>query len=382
MTTRVLFYVQHLMGVGHVFRAMRLVKAMMREGLSVDLVYGGEPIPNLDTGGAEVHFLPSLRAGTKLFRDMEDAEGRVVDDDYKFRRRDQLLAILAETKPDVLITEAFPFGRRQMLFELRPLLEAATAMAKRPKILCSVRDILQENRKASRDRETIDLLLTYFDGILAHADPRFFALDETFPYHSEISHLVRYTGIVAPEPVAPDSESEAYDVVVSVGGGLLGRELLFAAAEAKALSTLNDKRWCFVTGINTAKEDVAYMRSLMSGDVTVRTFLPNLPAVLAASGLSVSRAGYNTVADVFTAGCKAVFVPLSDGEETEQIRRAERLAERGLAFTVPPESADAQNLANAIDRASALPAPSADALRLDGAPTAARMVADLAPDKI
>ena len=79
MSARVLFYVQHLMGVGHVFRAMRLVKAMVREGLSVDLVYGGEPIPNLDTGGATVHFLPSLRAGTKLFRDMEDAEGRVVD---------------------------------------------------------------------------------------------------------------------------------------------------------------------------------------------------------------------------------------------------------------------------------------------------------------
>jgi len=378
MSKKVLFYVQHLMGVGHVFRAMRLVKAMTQAGLSVDLVYGGEPIPNLDAGDATVHFLPSLRAGTKVFREMVDANGRIADQAYRDARRDQLLSIFRSAAPDILMTEAFPFGRRQMFFELLPLLEAAAGSANRPVVACSVRDILQENRKPSRDRETVDLLKTYYDAVFVHGDPDFAQIEDTFPYYEEIADLVRYTGIVAPEPVTPEARAsgEGFDVVVSVGGGLMGRELLFAAAEAKGLSSLDDKHWCFVTGINTAPEDVAHMETLLSGQVTVRKFLTSLPEILARSDLSVSRAGYNTVADVFTAGCRAVFVPLCDGEETEQIRRAEILSARGLAETVPPERANAAAIAAAIDRAAARNAPSAEALRLDGAATTARMLAE------
>ena len=34
--TRVLFYVQHLQGVGHLYRAARVVRAMTKAGLVVD----------------------------------------------------------------------------------------------------------------------------------------------------------------------------------------------------------------------------------------------------------------------------------------------------------------------------------------------------------
>ena len=40
--------------------------------------------------------------------------------------------------------EAFPFGRRQMRFELLPLLDAIAAMTPKPLLVTSVRDILQE----------------------------------------------------------------------------------------------------------------------------------------------------------------------------------------------------------------------------------------------
>ena len=380
MTARVLFYVQHLMGVGHVFRAMRLVRALDAAGMAVDLVWGGEPIPNLDAGGATVHFLPSLKAGAKVFKDMEDRDGNVVDQAYRDKRRDMLLDIFHSTRPDIVITEAFPFGRRQMFFELLPLLEAVKAADMRPKLLCSVRDILQENRKPVRDRETTDLLLSHYDGILVHADPSFVRLEDTFPHHDEIEHLVMYTGIVAPEAedtVDPGS-IEAFDVVVSVGGGVMGRELLFAAAEAKQLTKLAGGKWCFITGINTSPEDVAHVRSLVSGDVTIVEFVPHLRSLLSKCGISVSRAGYNTVADVFRAGCKAVFAPLSDGEETEQIRRVELLAAKGLAATVAADDLDAASLARAIDDAHAAPLARQNLPKLEGARTTADIVAKLA----
>jgi predicted glycosyltransferase len=40
------------------------------------------------------------------------------------------------------VIELFPFGRRQMRFELLPLLEAARARSPRPWIISSVRDVL------------------------------------------------------------------------------------------------------------------------------------------------------------------------------------------------------------------------------------------------
>ncbi|MGO4832911.1 glycosyltransferase family protein, partial [Rhizobiaceae sp. 2RAB30] len=317
--TRVLFYVQHLMGVGHVFRAMRIVKALTAAGIAVDMAYGGEPIPNFQANGARVHFLPPVRAVGEAFNKLEDPSGNPLTDDYKHRRRDMLLAILETTRPDIVITEAFPFGRRQMRFELLPLLEAARGMARRPIVLSSVRDILQETGKIEKDRETIGYLQTLFDHVLVHGDTSLVRLERTFPLAHEIAGKLLYTGMVAPDAPAGREPEETYDVVVSVGGGALGRKLVMAAAAAKRHSVLRDARWCIVTGLRFSDEDRAELLGHVSGDVALRNFLPDLPAALARAKLSISRAGYNTVADICAAGCRAVVVPLSDGIETEQI---------------------------------------------------------------
>ena len=60
--TDVLFYVQHLLGIGHVRRAALIARTMDHAGLNVVLVSGGEPVPGLDLAGAKLVQLPSLRA--------------------------------------------------------------------------------------------------------------------------------------------------------------------------------------------------------------------------------------------------------------------------------------------------------------------------------
>ncbi|HWK63859.1 MAG TPA: glycosyltransferase [Rhizobiaceae bacterium] len=376
--TRILFYVQHLMGVGHVFRAMRIVKALTSAGMRVELVYGGEPIPNFQGNGAQVHFLPPVRAVGEAFNKLEDPAGNPLTDDYRNRRREMLLGILSQTKPDVVITEAFPFGRRQMRFELLPLLEAARQMEPRPIVISSVRDILQETGKPEKDRDTIGYIRSLFDHVLVHGDSRLVRLERTFPPAGEIADKVLYTGIVAPEEPSSVPAGETYDVVVSVGGGALGRKLVMAAAAAKEISILRDARWCIVTGLRFSDEDKADLLGLISGDLVLRDFLPDLPSVLARAKLSISRAGYNTVADVCMAGCRAIVVPLSDGIETEQIRRAEILAANGLAETLGHEMETPREIAAAIERVMSRPAPDRSQVKLDGAETTARMISDLA----
>lgn len=379
MSGRILFYVQHLMGVGHVFRAMRIVRALVEAGHEVDLVYGGEPVPNFDPAGASVHYLPSLRAGSVTFNNLEDSDGNAVDEAYKSRRQEMLLAVFVVGHHDAIITEAFPFGRRQMRFELTPLLEAAEVRADRPVVIASVRDILQENRKPGRDRETVETLQRHFDHVLVHGDPDFAALDATFPLYDEISGMVHYTGIVAPEPPVSgwkSSDSE-FDVMVSVGGGVLGRELLLAAAGAKARSCMADARWCVVTGINFSDEDRALLETEITGGIELRRFLPDLSAALSAAKLSISRCGYNTAADILASGCRAIVVPLADGTETEQLRRAEIMHAKGLAVRVDPTEQTPEHLAAAIDGVMSMPPPNTHSVDLSGAEKTASIVSDV-----
>ncbi|MBW8662469.1 hypothetical protein K1Y00_28870, partial [Klebsiella pneumoniae subsp. pneumoniae] len=112
-----------------------------------------------------------------------------------------LLATFHAVRPDIVIIEAFPFGRRHMRFELLPLLDAILATSPRPKLLTSVRDILQERSKPGRDEETVTLIKAHFDHVLVHGDPDFVTLPETFPLAAEIAGKIIYTGLVA-APVA------------------------------------------------------------------------------------------------------------------------------------------------------------------------------------
>jgi predicted glycosyltransferase len=374
---KILFYVQHLQGVGHVFRASRIVAALAARDFAVDVAYGGEPIAGFDFPGARVHYLPPVRAGGEVFNRLEDPGGNAVDDAYKKRRRDLLLALFDETAPDIVITEAFPFGRRQMRFELMPLLERAKTRTNPPLLVSSIRDILQHNAKPFKDRETVDILKAHFDHVLVHADPKLVRLEDSFPLTSEISDMLLYTGVVSPEPGSADPEGESFDVVVSVGGGALGQRLLMAAAQAKKRSCMREAKWLLITGLKFSPEHRAELAAHLDDGITVRDFMPDLRSVLARARLSISRVGYNTVADIYRAGCRAIVVPFFDGVETEQVTRAALLKRRGLAETVGHDEQTPEAVAAAIDRVMAAPAPDRRAIDLEGAANAAAILSRL-----
>jgi predicted glycosyltransferase len=96
-------------------------------------------------------------------------------------------------------------------------------------------------------------------------------------------------------------------------------------------------------------------------------------AVLAASAVSVSQGGYNTVADILSAGARAVIVPFAAGGETEQTLRAERLAARGRAVMLAEDALDPSQLAKAIDAAAAT-SPGRSPIDLGGANASLRLL--------
>src|SRR5262245_10349481 len=108
MTGSVLFYVQHLLGIGHLRRALRIADALAQEGIGVTLASGGEPLPILASARAErVVQLSPIRTSDAGFKHLVDADGRPVDQQLWESRRTSLLAAFAATLPDAVLIEAF-----------------------------------------------------------------------------------------------------------------------------------------------------------------------------------------------------------------------------------------------------------------------------------
>ena len=137
MSRRLFLYVQSLLGIGHLARAARLARSFAAADWEVDLVSGGMPVAELDLGGARLVQLPPLSSKDESFAELVDEAGKAPAATWLQARRERLLALFAGLRPDVLMLEMFPFGRRQMRFELLPLLAAARSTEPRPLIVSS-----------------------------------------------------------------------------------------------------------------------------------------------------------------------------------------------------------------------------------------------------
>ncbi len=383
MTGRVLFYVQHLLGIGHLKRAATLARGMVDAGMDVTLVSGGEDVPVLDREGLRLVQLPAVRAADKTFKTLLDDGGRLVDDAWKAERSRRLIEIFDRVRPEVLIVELFPFGRRQMRFELMPLLEAARRRAAPPLILSSVRDILVEKEKSARNAEMVELALAWFDGVLVHGDPTLIPFDATFPEAGRLAGRLHYTGYVVDQAAAVggDGGPGTGEVVVSTGGGAVSEPLVEAAMGARRLSSLADTPWRILVGHNLPEDRFRALQRAAPPGVTVERNRKDFVRLLANCRLSISQGGYNTVMEILATGARAVVVPYAGIEETEQTLRAGLLARRGVLEVVEESALSAEALARAVDRAIGRGRTDNREVNLAGASTTARLVAGLLAGK-
>jgi len=377
---RVFLYVQHLLGIGHLKRAATLAQALIDLGSEVTLASGGPEVSGFVPRQAHFVQLPSAAATDPGFKKLVDAQGGEVDEGWRNRRREALLEAWRFARPHALVLELFPFGRRQMRFELLPLLEEAIAASPRPLIVSSVRDVLGQRDPARQD-EMIALFERYFDRVLVHGDPAFLTFDRTFRHAERLGGRLCYTGYIVDRMPALQAESRAGagEVIVSAGGGAVGSELLQAAICARPLTVLAARTWRVLTGVNIAAQSFDRLAGLAAeageGRVVVERSRADFRTLLQNSFLSVSQAGYNTIMEILDAGARAVVVPFSGGKETEQTLRARLLAARGRIEVVEEAALAPETLAAAVDRAVQGPKPGGSEVDLGGARKSAELLA-------
>jgi predicted glycosyltransferase len=368
---RVLIHVQNLLGSGHLRRIVLVARALVQRGAAVTILYGGLPLPDLDRGGATLVQLPPAQAFAGDLATLRDPDGAPLGASDRERRCALVLRHLTDLRPEILVIETYPFGRRALRFELEPLVAAARALEPRPRIVASIRDILVAP-SADRQAETIAILRRDFDRVLVHGDPRFLPLESSFPI-GPIADLLAYTGFVAPDP--PVAEGPA-GVLVSAGGGAVGDTLLAAARAARPLCRVHGAApWRLLAGRGLPADRWAALASGLPAGIELDRERPDFRAKLVQARVSVSQAGYNTSVDLLSAKVPAVLVPYEAPGETEQRLRADRFAELGLARVLAQADLTPARLAAAIDAAEV---PRAHGFDLNGAARSAGAIEALA----
>ncbi|WP_298839680.1 glycosyltransferase [uncultured Roseobacter sp.] len=362
---RVMIVVTHLLGTGHLARALTLARAFDAAGHTSCVVSGGMPVPHLTTGETELIQLPPLRSDGTSFARLLDETGTPAGAEIMTARSTALTSAITACEPDVLITELFPFGRRVLKDEFLVALETAAALNPAPLILSSVRDILAPPSKPARVSATADVLDRFYDAVLVHADASISPLEDSWPVTPEIRQKLRYTGYVARPAAAGKPHTDRTGIVVSTGGGAVA-DHLFDISIACARDMPRQQWHLLVTGENAAERIARFQRSAGPG-VEVTPASNAFAELLRRAAASVSLCGYNTALDVLQTDVPAVFVPFDADGETEQTLRARALARQAGISLLPNSALAPDTLKSAIQSVITAPARSAPAGIFDGA---------------
>lgn len=375
---KALVIVQHLLGTGHVVRAVAVARALTERGVDVTVVAGNTLPATLDTAGLRIEQLPAIKAADTRFSRLVTADGRKVDASIWAERTDRLGVLVDEIRPEILLTETFPLGRRAFARELLPTIERARALVPSILVTASVRDILVKKSDPAKERWMAEVAASHYDLVLVHADPSFVRLEASFRFAQEIADRIRYTGYVhTPSKLVPPGSDGDGEVIVSCGGGGVGQRLLEAAVTARSHARAATGSWRVLASPVHGEARIAALTEAASPGTLVEAARPDFPGLLKRAAVSVGQAGYNTVLDVIAAGCPAVLVPFAEGDETEQAQRATILAERGDAIMLAEDDITPERLAEAADAALAL-GPDRPALDIGGAATSAGILIEAA----
>lgn len=337
---KLMFYCQHILGMGHLIRSMEIVRGLVKD-FEICFVNGGEVIQNFQVPhGVTVINLPGIKTDTE-FRELRPVDQSLSLECVQETRKHLLLSQIATFQPDVLMVELFPFGRRRFSFELIPLMEAAKASG--TKVVCSLRDIVVTKQDQARHEAKICRLINqYFDQVLIHGDPNLHPLEDSFSRGEDLNCEVHYTGYVAQQLennrlTLVDRwalSRQAPMILVSVGGGRFGHELLRGMVSAAEYLSTRIPHHIQIFAGPFIPESVFWQLKQAGRDcrnLHIHRYTPNLLAYMQQADLSVSMSGYNTTMNILTTGVNALMLPFTGNDDQEQTMRVRRLDELGVA---------------------------------------------------
>ncbi len=385
-TKKVMFYCQHILGIGHLVRSVEIIRGLIPE-FQICFINGGQVIEAFQfPPEVEVVAIPAVKTDSE-FQELKSVDEHLSMEDVEKIRTEMLLKTFERFQPDILILELFPFGRRRFSFELIPFLDRAKAAG--TKIISSVRDIIVTKQNQQHHEEKVCRLINkYFDLLLIHGDPQFIKLDLSFSRLQDLNCTVAYTGYVSQElpNLEPENELKSPNrpfILVSVGGGRFGHNLLDCMVQTAPL--LKEKiphQLQIFTGPFSPDSVFRRLQDCASQQENIRLerYTPNFLSYMQKADLSIGMSGYNTTINILSTGVKAMMMPFQGNGDLEQLTRLQKMAEIGRVKMIQPQDLDPQIIANQIihylqEETNSL------SLNLDGVKNTADCLRQLATEK-
>lgn len=349
---KILFYCQSLVGLGHLTSSLKVIRELSRFA-DVDFLYGGLMNSAIDLGsGCRYQRLPTVLIHPES-GDLYDPEGKFSLAELWVAREASIRDFL-RPRYDAVIVEFFPFGRRRFKREILDLFGVVRDRSGPIPIFTFIREVLVPEPPDAEQR-MVRNVNDYIHTIFVRGDPNVVRFEETFAQTDAIRDKIVYVGYVAPPSPSQWPERQR-KILVSQGGGEIGRELLEAAI--RVAPHFSDYRFKVVMGSQTTEQIAQRFRQMVaSQNVEVVPFLANFTEDLAESALSISLGGDNTLMDVISTRVPALAFPYPGN--TEQALRIEKLARKGFVTPLTPDDLPAERFKVKIAAALEAPYPEA-----------------------
>jgi predicted glycosyltransferase len=296
--SKIAIHCQYVYGIGHFVRTIELAKGLSRY-FSVYILNGGESVPNLEVP-KEINIIqiPAIYKEENA-KYLSPVDPSFTIEECLNKRRIIINDTISDLKPEILITEHFPFG---LLFknEVDYLISRVKLLNPKVKIVCSVRDIIESANGGKYDDITIELINKWYDLILIHGDDNYSHLKNTFPKFNEILVQTYHTGyIVKTVDVKTNKNNPIPIILASIAGGRLGKELLEALIDNHLLlkNKIKHKLVLFTGAFETNFEELKQRTlKLNSDDIKLHVFDREIYLnYFAKADLVITLGGYNSI---------------------------------------------------------------------------------------
>ncbi len=373
---RVAFYYSHHESLGHTTRVAAILEGLVKHfGKDIDIliIHAGskQKTFNLERYGKVLDLPFAIKNAYSLDIDsvIKNMINKKVFHSMIKRRIELIKNNIMEFKPDIFVTEFFPFGRHAWYIEIPPILNFIKKNAQ-AKTVCSVGYPEIENN-------TYDNIKRFYDFIIFHCTKIDVETYKKTLESRDISHekfteildnfadKIFFTNyVIRKKKLSLRNEvikklgfsTNKKFIVFSRGGGTRKPDIIPSLFTAKRLIKDKDLQLLISTGPATEIEKNNLYSSLAKKmkNIKLVNYLPDFENYLNAADLSINMSGYNTAVRLLwlkkqnicipalNAGIKEFF--LEKEVSIEQLYRAKLMENMGISKIIDPYELDGKIL--------------------------------------
>lgn len=308
-------YAHYGYGFGHLQRSKFIAIALKNAGFNVILFSSGAELPE-EFIPSEIKFIQlESEEPTFVYGKNIPTNKDICREEMIHRRVTEVISNFNKRKPDIFITEFFPFSPFRLEETLIPILEDIRSNYLQCMVVSSLRDIpLTRLEKNKMDRRKIKSYLEkYYDLILVHARKEFSSFAPGRKLGNFRTNIpVRFTGYVSNDSI---KKVNSYDVVISGGGGRDGREII-----TKSVDTIMhlEKRGVILKTLVALGPLSDTFDIKTRKNIKIVKYDPDLFSYIQKAKLNISMCGYNTTTEIYHAGVSAILFPREGSYEQNE----------------------------------------------------------------